>query len=132
MAGRGANRPAAGASPDLLQRLRNATASPDPQSSEALEYACDKVQLQLRLHRLEVDTIGENGKPLFQRQFHTPLFGATAGFGREDCRGSIEISIMCSPAGASPPPAPPVGDAVGSVAGLRCTDMRVMPGERGT
>ena len=44
----------------------------------------DKVQLQLRLHRLEVDTIGEHGKPLFQRQFHTPLFGATAGFGRED------------------------------------------------
>ena len=44
----------------------------------------DKVQLQLRLHRLEVDTIGENGKPLFQRQFHTPLFGATAGFGSED------------------------------------------------
>ena len=40
----------------------------------------DKVQEQLRWHGLAVDSIGEHGKPLFARQFCTPLFGSTDGF----------------------------------------------------
>ena len=40
----------------------------------------DKVQEQLRWHGLAVDAIGEHGKPLFARQFCTPLFGSTDGF----------------------------------------------------
>ena len=40
----------------------------------------DKVQRQLGLARLEVDAIGEDGRALFSRQFHTPLFGKCEGF----------------------------------------------------
>ena len=39
-----------------------------------------KVQQQVALHGLEVDSIGDNGKPLFARQFHMPLFGHADGF----------------------------------------------------
>ena len=41
-----------------------------------------QVQQQLRFHRLEVDSIGEDGRALFNRQFHTPLFGKCDGFER--------------------------------------------------
>ena len=40
----------------------------------------DVVQEQLRWHGMEVDAIGEHGKALFRRQFHTPLFGHAEGF----------------------------------------------------
>ena len=40
----------------------------------------DKVQEQLAWHELAVDAIGADGRPLFARQFHTPLFGTCEGF----------------------------------------------------
>ena len=40
----------------------------------------DKVQQQVNRHGYEVDAIGENGKALFARQFHIPLFGHANGF----------------------------------------------------
>lgn len=40
----------------------------------------DKVQQQVQRHGLEVDAIGENGRALFARQFHMPLFGHANGF----------------------------------------------------
>lgn len=40
----------------------------------------EKVQQQITFHGLEVDAIDEQGRPLFARQFHTPLFGHTNGF----------------------------------------------------
>ena len=40
----------------------------------------DKVQQQVQWHGLEVDAIDEQGKALFARQFHIPLFGHANGF----------------------------------------------------
>jgi len=40
----------------------------------------DKVQQQISAHGLEVDALGVDGKALFARQFHVPLFGHTNGF----------------------------------------------------
>jgi len=40
----------------------------------------DDVHEQLDWHSLEVDTVSEQGQPLFSRQFHTPLFGHADGF----------------------------------------------------
>ena len=40
----------------------------------------EKVQQQVQRHGLEVDAIGEDGKALFARQFHIPLFGHANGF----------------------------------------------------
>ena len=38
------------------------------------------MQQQVNRHGYEVDAIGENGKALFARQFHMPLFGHANGF----------------------------------------------------
>ncbi|KAL1527581.1 hypothetical protein AB1Y20_008968 [Prymnesium parvum] len=39
-----------------------------------------KVQQQVALHGLEVDSLGVDGKALFKRQFYMPLFGHADGF----------------------------------------------------
>ena len=48
----------------------------------------EKVQQQVSFHGLEVDAIDEQGRALFARQFHMPLFGHANGFST-----SIETSV---------------------------------------